>query len=71
MNDIKIIVNRIPEYAEECPFVYDKIEEAHPTWCRGGYNVPVDYCGFTNERCKLYEKGCKHLLSIDQILKKG
>ena len=56
---VRIVVDKMPEYWEECPFVYTKIETRETVWCRNGYTVPVDYCGFSQEPCDF--EHCKYL----------
>ena len=72
MNETKIVVNEMPIIREYCPFAYDKTERREPVWCRDGYCISVEYCGFTNEHCTLAEEdgGCQHLISIKDIINK-
>ena len=68
IGNIKILVDRIPEIPEYCSFSYDKIERICPDWCEEGYDIPVNYCGFTRKPCEVSSNGCDYLFSFSDIV---
>ena len=68
MGDIQMVVSRMPEYPEECPFSYDKTEFMTPAWAPNGYLISVDYCSFARSRCELSDGKCRYLTTVMDIL---